>query len=80
MKHGGDDTIYAWRYWAHEVMDTTWRSGLMKRGQMYAMLRRELGTVIHVGECSVNECKQIIALFNPDLLKEYENIVARART
>lgn len=64
--------LFKWRRKAHKVMDMTWKSGLMSRTDLYRMLRRELKNNIHVSQCSVNECKQIIALFNPELIQQYE--------
>jgi len=38
------------------------------------MLKRELGVVPHIGECNIEECKQIIYIFNPELLTNWKKL------
>lgn len=69
-----DKELNFWRYKAHQVIDMTWKSGIIKRKEMYLMLKKELGTVPHISESSIEECKQIIAIFNPELVKDYKKL------
>ena len=69
-KRKRQNSVGYWKWKAHQVMDMTWKSGLMTRSQMYAMLRREMRTDVHISECGIEQCKQIIALFNPELLEK----------
>lgn len=45
---------------AHAVIDPLWRSGKMKRGQLYAKLNRHFGKHVHIGESDLKLCDEII--------------------
>ena len=49
-----------WRKKAHAVIDPLWRSGKMKRWQVYRALSDSFGKQIHVGESDIETCKKII--------------------
>jgi len=53
-----------WRMKAHEVIDSRWKSGEMKRKEMYKMLDDMMGKVMHIGESTIEECKEIISKFS----------------
>ncbi len=53
-----------WRMEAHKVIDSRWKSGEMGRKEMYKMLDQMMGKVMHIGESTVEECKEIISKFS----------------
>jgi hypothetical protein len=47
----------------HEAIDPLWREGKIKRGEIYAMLSKELGYVYHTGELrSLEEAERVFTL------------------
>lgn len=56
--------LRAWRKKAHAYIDPFWQSGRLKRGQVYARLKRAIGgdKEIHVGGSDIELCKKILAV------------------
>lgn len=52
--------LRGWRQKAHRIVDPLWKSGKMKRAEVYQMLSRHFGHEIHIGESNIQICKQII--------------------
>lgn len=50
----------AWRIKVHAVIDPLWKSGKMKRKEVYAILNKMAGKYFHVGESSIEDCKSIL--------------------
>lgn len=59
--------LRTWRMKAHAHIDPIWKSGRLKRGQVYARLRKHFGREIHIGESDIETCKEIIGL---EIIKE----------
>lgn len=57
-----DKELMGWRMKAHEVIDPLWKTGQMKRKEVYKMLKEKLGREIHIGESDIETCKGIISL------------------
>ena len=51
-----------WRIKAHKAIDGFWKSKLMSRSAVYAMLNERFGKEVHIGEADIDMCKQIIAI------------------
>lgn len=49
-----------WRMKAHSLIDPLWKTGEMKRHEVYQMLADRFGKQIHIGEADVENCKDII--------------------
>lgn len=49
-----------WRKKAHLIIDQLWKSGELKRSQVYAKLAEHFGEEVHVGESDVKRCREII--------------------
>lgn len=49
-----------WRKKAHRVIDPLWKSGKMKRNEMYKLLNNEFGYSVHIGSADIVTCKRII--------------------
>ncbi|KKK84310.1 hypothetical protein LCGC14_2784650 [marine sediment metagenome] len=45
---------------AHSIIDPLWKSGQMRRNEVYNMLKKKFGKVIHIGESDVELCNLII--------------------
>lgn len=54
-----------WRIKTHSVIDPLWKSGEVKRYEVYKMLKETFGKEIHIGESDIDTCKDIINYFNP---------------
>lgn len=46
----------------HALIDPIWKSGKLKRGQVYARLSKALGKTYHTGETTAEDCKQLLEL------------------
>lgn len=57
-----DATLRSFRVRAHEKIDPLWKKGEMKRKEVYEMLRKKLGKVVHIGESNIETCREIISL------------------
>jgi len=57
-----DRELRMYRKIVHAVIDPLWKTGKMKRAQVYAWLKHRFGEQIHVGESDVDRCKEIIKL------------------
>jgi hypothetical protein len=46
---------------AHDAFDRLWKSGVMKRSEAYAWLKRELGVekAVHMAEMTTEECLKV---------------------
>jgi len=55
-----------WRKKAHATFDPIWKSGKVKRDRAYGFLKRRFGADFHIGECNVDQCKDIINLCKTD--------------
>jgi hypothetical protein len=49
-----------WRVKAHAVIDPLWKSGKMKRKEVYKLIQEKLGRWIHIGESTIEDCKEVI--------------------
>lgn len=49
-----------WRKKVHAVIDPYWKLGNMKRGQVYAELKKIFGHAVHVGESDIEMCKKLV--------------------
>lgn len=49
-----------WRKKAHKAIDPVWREYGAQRKEVYAALNRMFGREVHVGESTIEECKEII--------------------
>lgn len=49
-----------WRMKTHAVLDPLWKSGMYSRKAVYARLSDAFGYQIHVGETTIEICKEII--------------------
>lgn len=49
-----------WRVKAHSAIDPFWKSGRMKRREVYNFLRKKLGKEVHIGGSDIETCRQII--------------------
>ena len=49
-----------WRKKAHRTIDPLWKSGKMKRNEMYELLTKEFGYKIHIGSADIATCKKVI--------------------
>jgi len=54
-----------WRMKAHAVIDPLWRTGKIKRRDVYYQLEQRFGRGIHIGESDIEICKEIIEYLNP---------------
>ena len=43
----------------HAILDPLWRNGTYGRKEIYAKLKEHFGREIHVGESSIEQCKEI---------------------
>lgn len=57
-----NEELRRWRKIVHGFIDPIWKSGKLKRKQVYDELSRKLGRQIHVGESNIEQCKEIIVL------------------
>ena len=55
-----DAKTRSWRTTAHSIVDPIWRSGIIKRGQLYGKMSHYFGFQIHIGESDIEMCKKII--------------------
>lgn len=53
--------LRAWRRKAHDAFDPLWRNGKLNREQAYGLLKKEFGCDVHIGECGIEQCKEIIS-------------------
>jgi hypothetical protein len=44
----------------HALIDPVWKSGKLKRGQVYARLSKAIGKTYHTGETTVDDCRKIL--------------------
>lgn len=51
-----------WRVRAHDHIDPLWKSGELKRAQVYDRLKRSFGRDIHIGESDIATCQKILTL------------------
>lgn len=51
-----------WRIKTHSIIDPLWKSGKLKRHEVYKKLKKILGKEVHVGESDIDTCKKIINL------------------
>lgn len=52
-----------WRKKVHVLLDPIWKSGRMKRQDVYAWLSKELGIkTYHTGETDIDMCKKVIKI------------------
>ena len=51
-----------WRKKAHANIDPVWKSGKMKRKELYGFLNKVFGFAVHVGESDVEMCKKLASL------------------
>ena len=49
-----------WRKKAHAIIDPLWKSGKMKRKEVYAKLKEQFGFEVHVAKSDIDMCKRII--------------------
>lgn len=49
-----------WRMKAHSAIDPLWKSKKMKRKTVYKRLRNIFGEEMHIGEASIQTCKDIV--------------------
>ena len=54
--------LRAWRIRAHDHIDPLWKTGRMKRKEVYAFLKEKLGVQVHVAESDLEMCKRILAV------------------
>ena len=52
-----------WRIRAHEAIDHLWKSGKIKRRDVYQSLNAYFKRDIHIGESDIRTCQQIIEIF-----------------
>jgi len=52
-----------WRRKAHAVIDPLWKSGGMKRKDVYYQLNKKFGKWIHIGESDIETCQKVIEYF-----------------
>lgn len=52
--------LRTWRIKAHDSIDCYWKSGKMRRQEVYSRLKELLGKEIHIGEADIEMCKKII--------------------
>lgn len=62
-----------WRKRVHSLIDPIWRSGKLRRGQVYARLSRALGFQYHTGESDIETCKRVLAIAPEILLNKQSN-------
>ncbi len=62
-----------WKRWAHAAFDPMWKKSHddyqgFSRLEAYDWLTRMMGRInqVHIGQCDVDECKQIVEIFNDD--------------
>lgn len=51
-----------WRMKVHHYIDPIWKGGLMKRKHVYRFLCRYFGRQFHVGESTIEDCKQVLEI------------------
>lgn len=51
-----------WRKKAHANIDPVWRSGKMKRKDVYGFLNKVFGFEVHVGESDIEMCKKLASI------------------
>ena len=47
---------------AHEVFDTLWKGGAMRRGDAYEWLAQQFGRPAHIADMDVADCDRVVAL------------------
>ena len=66
---------------AHAAFDPIWKSGQMSRRKAYSLLAEKMGLPklkAHIGEFDVDQCKQVVMLFTPLLIKESGGLMVYA--
>lgn len=51
-----------WRMKVHDHIDPLWKSGKVKRGDLYKKISQFLGYEYHTGESDVETCKKILGI------------------
>ena len=54
-----------WRMKVHAQLDPLWKSGKLRRGELYAKISKQIGKTYHTGETSIEDCQMILRLFTP---------------
>ena len=52
---------------AHKCIDPIWKSEQLKRKEVYRILRKHYGHEVHVGEMSVDQCRELIEDVSQDI-------------
>ena len=66
---------------AHAAFDPLWKSGQMSRKKAYALLSEKMGLTpdeTHIGMFDVEQCKTVIMLCTPIMVKERGGLVVYA--
>lgn len=66
---------------AHAAFDPLWKSGQMSRKKAYALLSEKMGLTpeeTHIGMFDVEQCKSVIILCTPMIIKETKGLVVYA--
>lgn len=53
-------SLRRWRKMTHRVLDPLWKSGQMKRKDVYRKLKEHFGFDVHVGQSDEEMCRKII--------------------
>ena len=51
-----------WRKKVHAKIDPLWKSGQIKRKDLYARISKKIGKTYHTGETTIEDCKNIFLL------------------
>lgn len=57
-----NDELRKWRIKAHRIIDPLWKSGKYSRRKVYLKLSDAFGRQVHMGESTVEDCKDIIRM------------------
>jgi hypothetical protein len=66
---------------AHAAFDPLWKSGQMSRSKAYALLAEKMGIDpkdAHIGMFDVEQCKTVILLCTPQIIKERKSFMVYA--